>query len=248
MDSVHWLVDNAVEAPTKKIASRQGHCCIYLLNLPISSPPPPPPPYHQMLSASFHPHMQRRGRSRIVSPVALARQASEERRRSLTPPITDVQSGNTLPPPPQSLEDQIQVAYALDNIRLAKILLLKLKGIHITDDSDPRIDQVRDEDFDMCFAPSGPLILDEADKRALQETQRRQRQWWHESQRAQRLRACEKLWEDEKDRLHEAKLRALQRREQDALEQERFRLAEKNSATKVRPPSPLVSHHSPDAT
>ncbi|KAF8559982.1 hypothetical protein OG21DRAFT_12867 [Imleria badia] len=188
-----------------------------------------------MLSASFHPHMQRRGRSRIVSPVALARQASEERRRSLIiPPITDVQSGNSLPPPPQSLEDQIQVAYALDNIRLAKILLLTLKGIHVADDSDPRIDQVRDEDFDMCFAPSGPLTLDEADKHALQETQRRQRQWWHESQRAQRLRACEKLWEDEKNRLHHAKLRALQRREQDALEHERIRFAEKTRATKSR--------------
>ncbi|KAH0837975.1 hypothetical protein J3R83DRAFT_6212 [Lanmaoa asiatica] len=170
--------------------------------------------------------MQHRGRSRHISPVALARQASEERRLSrisshATPP-------NPVPDPPQSLEDQIQVAYALDNIHLAKILLLKLKGIHIADDSDPRIDQVRDEDFDMCFAPSGPLTLDEADKLAVQETQARQRQWWHESQRAQRLRACEKLWEEEKNRLHAERLSALQRRDHDALEQERARLAEKN--------------------
>ncbi|KAF8433569.1 hypothetical protein L210DRAFT_840423 [Boletus edulis BED1] len=178
--------------------------------------------------------MQHRGRSRHISPVALARQASEERRRSRIPLITDTQSGIPLPlpstpaPPPQSLEDQIQVAYALDDIRLAKILLLKLKGILVTDDSDPRIDHVRDEDFDMCFAPSGPLTLDEADKRALQETQRKQRQWWHESQRAQRLRACEKLWEDEMNRLHAEKGRALQRREHD-LEQERARLAERTT-------------------
>ena len=208
-----------------------------------------------MLTATFRgstpPQMQRRGRSRHISPVAIARQASEERKRSLIHPITDtphLQSGNSfahpsppVPPTPQSLEDQIQVAYAHDNIRLAKILLLKLQGIHVSDDSDPRIDQVRDEDFDMCFAPSGPLTLDEVDKRAIQETQLRQKQWWHESQRAQRLRACEKLWEDEKNRLHEEKLRALQRREHDALEQERARLAEKiaqSRATKVRPPSP----------
>ncbi|KAF8140641.1 hypothetical protein EV363DRAFT_1579946 [Boletus edulis] len=197
-------------------------------------PPAPPPPLH-MLSATFRgTQMQHRGRSRHISPVALARQASEERRRSRIPLITDTQSGIPLPlpstpaPPPQSLEDQIQVAYALDNIRLAKILLLKLKGILVTDDSDPRIDHVRDEDFDMCFAPSGPLTLDEADKRALQETQRKQRQWWHESQRAQRLRACEKLWEDEMNRLHAEKGRALQRREHD-LEQERARLAERTT-------------------
>lgn len=213
-----------------------------------------------MLTATFRGNsplqMQRRGRSRHISPVALARQASEERRQSLPPPITDAFSSHlqldislphpstsTSPPdsppsPPQSLEDQVQVAYALDNIRLAKILLLKLKGIHVSDD-DPRIDQVRDEDFDMCFAPSGPLTLDDADKRAVQESQRRQRQWWHESQRAQRLRACEKLWEDEKTRLHDEKRRVLQKREHDA-EQQRIRLAEKHRATRVRPPFLLL--------
>lgn len=197
-----------------------------------------------MLTATFRasppPHMQRRGRSRLISPVALARQASEERR--CLPPIP-APSPPALPDPPQSLEDQIQVAYALDNIRLAKILLLKLNGILVVDDADPRIDQVRDEDFDMCFAPSGPLTLDDAHNRALQDIQRKQRLWWHESQRAQRLRACEKLWEDEKNRLHAHKLRALQRREHDALVQDRARLAQKSiqhRPTRVRPPSPLV--------
>ncbi|KAG8219456.1 hypothetical protein J3R82DRAFT_384 [Butyriboletus roseoflavus] len=186
--------------------------------------------------------MQRRGRSRHISPVALARQASEERRRAISlPAVPD--------PPPLSLEDQVQVAYALDDIRLAKILLLRLKGIHVIDETDPRIDQVRDEDFDICFAPSGPLTLDDADKRAVQETQRRQRQWWHESQRAQRLRACEKLWEDEKNRIHADRLRALHRREQNVLEQERSRLAEKNiqhRAARSRPETPLSTKRDQD--
>ncbi|KAF9225389.1 hypothetical protein BS17DRAFT_778533 [Gyrodon lividus] len=134
-----------------------------------------------------------------------------------------------LPPsPPQSLEDQIQVAYALDDIRLAKILLLKLKGIEVTSDTDPRIDEVRDEDFDMYFVPSGPLTLEEADKRALQEIQRKQREWCEESQRVQRLRACEKIWEEEKQRLHAEKLRVIQRREEEAsLEDEQRRFSEK---------------------
>ncbi|KAG9314006.1 hypothetical protein JVU11DRAFT_4784 [Chiua virens] len=207
-----------------------------------------------MLSATFHgtPHqMQHRGRSRIVSPVALARQASEERRQYLNPPITDTfssrlqlvpsiphpNSSTSLPAepelPPLSLEDQVQVAYAHDNIRLAKILLLKHKGIHVTDDSDPRIDAVRDEDFDLLFTPSGPLTLDEADQRAVQETQRRQRQWWHESQRAQRFRACEKLWQDEKNRLHSEKLRVLEQREYDA-ELHRTRISQQPRPTKSR--------------
>ncbi|KAF9245730.1 hypothetical protein BU15DRAFT_85427 [Melanogaster broomeanus] len=284
-----------------------------------------------MLTASFRPPsggwytrppppMQRRGRSRQVSPAALARLASEERRQSqgeqvnhqsesqvplnpdhflapIPPPATSLllqlekphpnsimnvhyeptlsspadcsqsialhssvpdshcisptssrslspmsgpssnssttlslssHSDDSLPSPQRSLEDQVQVAYALDDIRLAKILLLKLKGIEVTSDTDPRIDEVHDEDFDICFVPSGPLTLEEADKRALQETQRKQREWWEESQRAQRLRACEKIWEEEKQRLHAERLRAIQRREQEvALEDERRRLAEK---------------------
>ncbi|KAF8841948.1 hypothetical protein BDN67DRAFT_1001987, partial [Paxillus ammoniavirescens] len=258
--------------------------------------------------------MQRRGRSRQVSPVAVARLASEERRHSQreqdkfysepqvlpnpddflspVPPPTNLSSHlekldpdslmnvrhdaafsslagasqsiafytsipdspctspsspiagaspdssttaslsadsfDSSPSPPRSLEDQVQVAYALDDIRLAKILLLKLKGIEVSSDTDPRIDEVRDEDFDMYFVPSGPLTLEDADKQALQETQRKQREWWEESQRVQRLKACEKIWEEEKQRLHAERLRAIQIREQEmALEDERRQLAEK---------------------
>ncbi|KAL4070565.1 hypothetical protein J3A83DRAFT_3228148 [Scleroderma citrinum] len=119
------------------------------------------------------------------------------------------------PSPPSSLEDQVQVAYAMDDIRLAKILLLKLKGIEVTSDSDPRIDEVRDEDFDVYFVPSGPLTLEDADKQAMEETQRKQRECLEKSQRTVRLEACEKLWEDEKRRLSLDKLAATRRRELD---------------------------------
>ncbi|OAX42668.1 hypothetical protein K503DRAFT_766542 [Rhizopogon vinicolor AM-OR11-026] len=281
-----------------------------------------------MLTASFRPPsggwysrppMQRRGRSRQISPVALARQASEERRlhsylekqrepvipihadffapppmalllhlENADPPLTPVvgqplpsdasslvvspsestgiqadsinspnnsstrslsptnpglestessappsvstdssDSYDSPPSPPQSLEDQVQVAYALDDIRLAKILLLKLKGIDVTSDNDPRIDEVRDEDFDMYFVPSGPLKLEEPERRVVQETQKKQRQRWEEAQRRQRLRMCEKIWEEEKRRLHNERLRAIRRREQEiALEEERRRAEE----------------------
>ncbi|EGO05261.1 hypothetical protein SERLA73DRAFT_157851 [Serpula lacrymans var. lacrymans S7.3] len=286
-----------------------------------------------MLTASFRPPsnawytrppppMQRRGRSRQVSNVALARQASEERRQAalhelhrqarllastsrhllpshpppdsslflqagnldppipalvlndvlspLPPPAPSIPSDTTPTPtpvaplpsrspsptpsasegssnsssmsdclslspdyydsppsPPRSLQDQVQVAYALDDIRLAKILLLKLKGVEITSDDDPRIDEVRDEDFDICFVPAGPLVLEEADRKAVQEVQRRERERWEQRQRMERLKACEKIWEEEKRRLRKERLRAQKKREDEfAREQEHRRVAE----------------------
>ncbi|KAI5998010.1 hypothetical protein EDD15DRAFT_2386765 [Pisolithus albus] len=133
------------------------------------------------------------------------------------------------PSPPSSLEDQIQVAYALDDIRLAKTLLLKLKGIDVTSDDDPRIDQVRDEDFDVYFVPSGPLILEEADRKAMEETQRKQRECAERSRRSMRLKACERVWEEQKQRLQADKLAAVRRREQQlaAAEDERRRAVQR---------------------
>ncbi|KIK30115.1 hypothetical protein PISMIDRAFT_26640 [Pisolithus microcarpus 441] len=133
------------------------------------------------------------------------------------------------PSPPSSLEDQIQVAYALDDIRLAKTLLLKLKGIDVTSDDDPRIDQVRDEDFDVYFVPSGPLVLEEADRKAMEETQRKQREWAERSQRSMRLKACERVWEEQKQRLQADKLAAVRRRERQlaAAEDERRRAVQR---------------------
>ncbi|KAI6112493.1 hypothetical protein EDD16DRAFT_1805709 [Pisolithus croceorrhizus] len=89
-------------------------------------------------------------------------------------------------------------------------LLLKLKGIDVTSDDDPRINQVRDEDFDVYFVPSGPLVLEEADRRAIggdpAETEREQKQ-----------------------RLQADKLAAVRRREQQlaAAEDERRRTAQR---------------------
>ncbi|KAI6143768.1 hypothetical protein BKA82DRAFT_4429577 [Pisolithus tinctorius] len=66
---------------------------------------------------------------------------------------------DSTPSPPTTLEDQVQT-------------LLKLKGIEVTgSDDDPGIN----EDFDVYFVPSGPLALEEADRRAMEETQCKQR-------------------------------------------------------------------------
>ena len=94
------------------------------------------------------------------------------------------------PTPPQSLEDQIHEAYALDNIRLAKILYLKLQGVYVVDDSDPRIEQVREEDF-----PFGTLVLDEEDENTLKESQKRERHRKRDQQRANQLVQCERAWD-----------------------------------------------------
>ena len=87
------------------------------------------------------------------------------------------------------MEDQIHEAYALDNIRLAKILCLKLQGVHVVDDSDPRIEQVREEDF-----PFGKLVLDEEDEGALKDWQRRERHRKRDQQRVSKLAQCERAW------------------------------------------------------
>ncbi|KAJ7047050.1 hypothetical protein C8F04DRAFT_905836, partial [Mycena alexandri] len=59
--------------------------------------------------------------------------------------------------PPPTLSDQVHIAYADDDIHLAKVLLLRLQGIEVTSDNDPRIAAVKDEDFDACFIPFGRL-------------------------------------------------------------------------------------------
>lgn len=160
--------------------------------------------------------------TRSLSPTPSGSLGSAE---SSAPSSISLDSYDSPPSPPRSLEDQVQVAYALDDIRLAKILLLKLKGIDVTSDNDPRIDEVRDEDFDMCFVPSGPLKLEEPELLVVQETRRRQQQKWEEAQRRQRLRMCERVWEEEKQRLHTERLRAIRRREEEiAVEEERKRI------------------------
>ncbi|KAJ3510024.1 hypothetical protein NLJ89_g4910 [Agrocybe chaxingu] len=106
------------------------------------------------------------------------------------------------PSPPRSLEDQVHVAYALDDIHLAKILLLRLKGIEVTSDDDPRIAAVQDEDFDFCFVPNGRL-MDDRDEMMVKEMQAREVERIEECRRLERLRTCERKWEEEKRRMRE---------------------------------------------
>ena len=126
------------------------------------------------------------------------------------------------PSPPRSLEDQVHEAYALEDIHLAKILLLRLKGIEVTSDDDPRIAAVQDEDFDFCFLPNGPL-LNEQDEKALKELQDRERRRIEELRRVERMRQCERKWVEEKQRMREQRVAELRRRERKRQEEEEQR-------------------------
>lgn len=189
--------------------------------------------------------LQPRGRSRQVSNTALARQASQERRSAqpyfLTPipvkadlPLSFVHSASPSPSssasmspdyyglpasPPPSLEDQVHVAYALEDIHLAKILLLRLKGIEVTSDDDPRIAAVQDEDFDFCFVPNGRL-MDDRDEKALKEMQTKELERLEERRRFERLRICERIWDDQKRRMREERLAVFRQRERKWMEEE----------------------------
>lgn len=123
------------------------------------------------------------------------------------------------PPPPLSLEDQVHEAYALEDIHLAKILLLRLKGIEVTSDDDPRIAAVQDEDFDYCFLPNGPL-LSEQDELALKELQAREMERFERAKRAERMRVCERKWIEQKQRLRDRRIADFRRRERKRQEEE----------------------------
>ncbi|KAK7058658.1 hypothetical protein VNI00_002294 [Paramarasmius palmivorus] len=148
-------------------------------------------------------------------------------------------------PPPLTLQDQLHVAYALDDIHLAKILLLKLKGIEVTSDSDPRIAAVKPEDFDECFIPAGGLMSPE-DEEAIKEMQRAERERLRvgnehrrrkEREEAEQRRRrdwevhCEKIWEGEKKRLREEKEFLEKKREE---ERRKWEEAERRRKTRER--------------
>jgi hypothetical protein len=97
------------------------------------------------------------------------------------------------------------------------MLLLQLKyGVEITSTTDPRIDSVKDEDFDEFFVPCGGLKLEEADARLVEEGKRRQKELMEEEQRLERLRVCERIWEKEKRKMREEKKRLMKKREEEA--------------------------------
>ena len=135
------------------------------------------------------------------------------------------------PSPPRSLEDQVHMAYALEDIHGAKILLLRLQGIEVTSDDDPRIDAIQDDDFDRFFMPNGGLMMDE---KAMLERQAREMAQIQVRRRMERLRNCEKKWEQEKQRMREERLTALRRREKKRQEEdERRRRAEENERRRL---------------
>ncbi|KAJ7897204.1 hypothetical protein B0H14DRAFT_3853424 [Mycena olivaceomarginata] len=186
--------------------------------------------------------MQRRGRSTGVSETAIARLRSQERLRPPTP-HTSSRSPSPLssaslsprsrsPTPPLTLSDQVHIAYADDDIHLAKVLLLRLQGIEVTSDSDPRIAAVKDEDFDACFIPFGRLD----DGRGEQHSQVNPPKPDPETRRAETLKAKERLWETEARRFTEERCKhaTLKRRQGDrqraADEQERIRLIRQKEA------------------
>lgn len=157
--------------------------------------------------------------------------------RPISPPPSHSADYYSRPPsPPLTLADRIQVAYAHDNITLAKMLLLQLKyGFEITDSSDPRIDTVTDDDFDEYFAPCAALKLEEADVRMVEEGKRRQQELCEAQQRLERLRACERIWDKEKKKLRDDKWQLTKKREEEA------KLAEARRERERRGQWPMVS-------
>ena len=109
----------------------------------------------------------------------------------------------------------MHVAYADENFHLAKILLLRLKGIEVTGDSDPRIDEVTDEDFASAFVPRGRFKLDEETQKRCLEGQRRERERLRRRAREDRLRKLEHVWERSLRCLREEKARVARRREEE---------------------------------
>lgn len=108
----------------------------------------------------------------------------------------------------------MHVAYALDNMHLAKILLLRLRGIEVDGDDDPRIAAVRDEDFSSSFVPEGGLRLDaDAEARVL-EAERRAREARQGRLREERLRQCEQVWEHSMQRFRGEKARVARKKEE----------------------------------
>ncbi|RPD65053.1 hypothetical protein L227DRAFT_494536 [Lentinus tigrinus ALCF2SS1-6] len=171
----------------------------------------------------------------------------------ITPPDADQQYAlerpldyyDSPPSPPRSLQDQMHVAYALENMHLAKVLLLKLKGIEVNGDDDPRIAEVRDEDFSSSFVPEGGLRLDAETEARVQEAERRAREAQKRRERDEKLRRLERVWENsmrrfksERQRITRAKeeaqreQRAAERREKER-ERERARKAEAARAARA---------------
>lgn len=115
------------------------------------------------------------------------------------------------------------------------MLLFQLKhGVEITSTTDSRIDSVKDEDFDAYFVPRDGLKLEAADARLVEEGKKRQEDLCESQKRLERLRACERIWEKEKRKMREEKIRVVKKREEEARHAEARRL-EREDLQKQRP-------------
>ncbi|TBU36941.1 hypothetical protein BD309DRAFT_1066970, partial [Dichomitus squalens] len=99
-------------------------------------------------------------------------------------------------------------------MHLAKILLLKLRGIDVSGDDDPRIAAVRDEDFSSSFVPEGGLRLDADAEVRVQEAERRAREARQRRLREERLRQCEQVWERSMQQFRCEKARIARKKEE----------------------------------
>ncbi|KAK0466310.1 uncharacterized protein EV420DRAFT_821391 [Desarmillaria tabescens] len=195
--------------------------------------------------------------SRVPSPSTSASEPMSPQPSSNDPDYYDYFYCDSPPSPPHTIEDQLHVAYAHDDIHLAKILLLKLRGIEVTSDDDPRIAAVQDEDFDECFIPNGMLLLTEEEEKRVKEAQRLEaeriqmeleRRALRERERKRELweKRCEKIWENEKLRLREEKARIklarLRQEEQRKAQQQQFE--SRRPVTLSRSRKPKLSYSS----
>ncbi|EIN14393.1 hypothetical protein PUNSTDRAFT_123958 [Punctularia strigosozonata HHB-11173 SS5] len=150
--------------------------------------------------------------SRSPSPSPVVVTPSEDPPATHTPmtqPLTQPAAHDQIwPPGSLSIQEQMQHAYALDNMHLARVLYLKLRGIEVSSDDDPRIAEVRDDDFQPCFVPPGAIQLEEEDERMLMERRREEAERWRLQEREERLRELGRRWDAEKAKMQAMKDRA----------------------------------------
>ncbi|KAJ3814910.1 hypothetical protein F5876DRAFT_61982 [Lentinula aff. lateritia] len=125
-------------------------------------------------------------------------------------------------PTPLTLLDQLHTAYALDDLPLAKILLLKITQDvqDITSRTDPRLDAVKPEDFDVAFLPKGGLMTPEDEARLFARQEKEQKRLKKEAHEAQEEanRYREKV---ERERREQEEKDRVEKEERERVERER---------------------------
>lgn len=179
------------------------------------------PPISTMSEPETYTYTSSPSSSRSHSPSPMTSASMSPAANDSLPPSPGHDAENHTP----SLQDQLYIAYSLDDLHLAKIILLKLKGISVTSPNDPRIAAVQPEDFDECFLPSGGLMSGKDDWEKVEEMRRHEKErlnevWKKEEERRERERRGQwekemlRRWEGGKKKLREIKLEGLKRREE----------------------------------